>query len=380
MHINSLLKMAMDRGASDIHLKAGSYPWFRIEGTLIPVTEVKRLSGEDTAKIAFSIMSEPQKQQFQAKRDLDFSYSVTGLGRFRVNAYYQRNAIGLVLRIISFDIRTIADLNLPTVVEMIAMAPRGLVLLTGTTGSGKSTTLAAIIEHINQNRVQHILTIEDPIEFVHRDKKSIINQRELETDTASFSVALRAALREDPDVILVGEMRDLDTIQTALVAAETGHLVLSTLHTLDATETINRIISVFPPFQQKQIRIQLASVIKAIISQRLMTTADGQSRVPAVEVMIATNHIRDCIINKEKTSMIRDAIAAGTSQYKMQTFDQSLFHLYKKELITYEEAVRGATNPADLKLKIQGIESTSDLSASQMESDLFEKETEFETT
>jgi twitching motility protein PilT len=371
MHINTLLKMALDRGASDIHLKAGSHPWFRIDGTLTPITEVKRLSGEDTSKVAFSILSEKQKQYFQDNRDIDFSYSVAGLGRFRVNTFYQRNSVGLVLRIISFEIKTIKELNLPTVVEDIAMAPRGLVLVTGTTGSGKSTTLAAIIDHINANRVQHILTIEDPIEFVHRDKNSIVNQRELDTDTSSFSTALRAALRADPDVILVGEMRDLDTIETALIAAETGHLVLSTLHTLDATETINRIITVFPPFQQKQIRIQLASVLKSVISQRLMSTVDGQGRVPAVEVLIATNFVKDCILNKEKTSQIRDAIKAGTSQYRMQTFDQSLFHLLQQGLISTEEALRGATNPADLKLKIQGIESTSDASATEMDEDLF---------
>jgi twitching motility protein PilT len=262
-------------------------------------------------------------------------------------------------------------LNLPPVVEKIALAPRGLVLVTGTTGSGKSTTLAAMIDHINTHTVQHILTIEDPIEFVHRDKNSIINQRELDMDTTSFGIALRAALRADPDVILVGEMRDLDTIETALIAAETGHLVLSTLHTLDATETINRIISVFPPFQQKQIRIQLATVLKSVISQRLMSTVDGQGRVPAVEVLIATNFVRDCILTKEKTSQVRDAIKAGTSQYGMQTFDQSLFNLWKRNMISQEEALRGSTNPADLKLKMQGIESTSDVASSQMEEQVF---------
>jgi twitching motility protein PilT len=371
MHINTLLKMALDRNASDVHLKTGSHPWFRIDGTLVPIAEVKRLSGEDTAKIAFSIMTEQQKEYFQSHRDIDFSYSVSGLGRFRVNSFYQRGTVGLVLRIISFNIRTVRELNLPPIIEKIAMAPRGLVLVTGTTGSGKSTTLAAIIDYINTYRIDHIVTIEDPIEYVHRDKRSIINQRELETDTSSFSIALRAALRADPDVILVGEMRDLDTIETALIAAETGHLVLSTLHTVDATETINRIISIFPPFQQKQIRIQLATVLRAVISQRLMKTIDGDGRVPAVEVLIATKYIQECIENKDKTGMIRDAIAAGTSQYGMQTFDQSLFYLFRKELITEEEAMRGATNPADLKLKIQGIESASDAAIKQMEGEIF---------
>ncbi|HUX08915.1 MAG TPA: type IV pilus twitching motility protein PilT [Acidobacteriota bacterium] len=371
MHINTLLKMALDRGASDVHLKTGSHPWIRVDGTLIPITEVKRLTGEDTAKIAFSIMTEPQKEYFQANRDIDFSYSVSGLGRFRVNSFYQRGTVGIVLRIISFDIRTVRELNLPSILENIAMAQRGLVLVTGTTGSGKSTTLASMIDYINTHRIDHIITIEDPIEYVHRDKRSIINQRELETDTSSFSIALRAALRADPDVVLVGEMRDLDTIETALIAAETGHLVLSTLHTVDATETINRIISIFPPFQQKQIRIQLATVLKSVISQRLMKTADGKGRVPAVEILIATKYIQECIENKDKTGMIRDAIAAGTSQYGMQTFDQSLFYLFRQGMITEEEAMRGATNPADLKLKLQGIESASDVARKQMESEIF---------
>jgi twitching motility protein PilT len=273
----------------------------------------------------------------------------------------------MVLRIISFEIISIRDLNLPPVIEQVALYPRGLILCTGTTGSGKSTTLASIIDHINQNRTCHIITIEDPIEFLHRDKKSIINQREVEVDTKSFSVALRSALRQDPDVILVGEMRDYETIETAITAAETGHLVLSTLHTTDAMETINRIISVFPPYQQKQVRMQLASVLKAVLSMRLMAKADGRGRVPAVEIMIATSFIQDCIINKDKTRMIPDAIAAGISQYGTQTFDQSLYFLYRKELITLEEALKGATNPDDFKLKIQGIESTSQASQAQME-------------
>jgi twitching motility protein PilT len=241
------------------------------------------------------------------------------------------------------------------------------VLVTGTTGSGKSTTLASMIDYVNARRIEHVMTIEDPIEFLHRDKKSIVNQREVDVDTKQFSYALRSALRQDPDVILVGEMRDYETIETALLAAETGHLVLSTLHTLDATETVNRIISVFPPHQQKQIRIQLAAVLKAIISMRLLPRADGLGRVPAVEVLISTAYIRDCVENKEKTKMIRDAINQGTSQYGMQTFDQSLYLLYKNGLITLEEALRRATNPDEFKLKIQGIQSTSDISREEMD-------------
>ncbi|MFQ5878210.1 MAG: type IV pilus twitching motility protein PilT [Acidobacteriota bacterium] len=278
--------------------------------------------------------------------------------------------MGLVLRVIPSRILTIDDLLLPPVLKTISDERRGLILVTGTTGSGKSTTLAAMIDYVNNQRTEHIMTIEDPIEFLHRDKKSLVNQREVEVDTKSFATALRSALRQDPDVILVGEMRDYETIETALTAAETGHLVLSTLHTLDATETVTRIISVFPPHQQKQIRLQLASVLKAVISMRLLPRADGNGRVPAVEVLRATNYIRDCIENKDKTKLIRDAIAQGTSQYGMQTFDQSIYNLYKKDLITMEEALRRASNADEFKLKLQGIESTSELSQREMESTL----------
>jgi twitching motility protein PilT len=242
-----------------------------------------------------------------------------------------------------------------------------MVLVTGTTGSGKSTTLAAMIDRINSQRTDHIITIEDPIEFLHRDKKGFVNQREVEVDTHNFSIALRAALRQDPDVILVGEMRDLETIGTALLAAETGHMVFSTLHTLDATETIQRIIAVFPPPEQKQIRLQMASTLKAVISQRLVRKSDGVGRVPAVEVLIATAFVRDCIVNPEKTRMIRDAISAGTSQYGMQTFDQSIYDLHTKGLVTYEEALQNASNPDDFKLRLQGIRSTADTAREEMQ-------------
>jgi twitching motility protein PilT len=295
---------------------------------------------------------------------------VPGLGRFRVNVFQQRGTVGLVLRVIPVKILGFEELNLPPVLKSISDETRGLILCTGTTGSGKSTTLAAMIDYVNASRTEHIMTIEDPIEFLHRDKKSLVNQREVEVDTKSFSGALRSALRQDPDVILVGEMRDYETIETALTAAETGHLVLSTLHTLDATETVNRIISVFPPHQQKQIRLQLAAVVKSIISMRLMPRADGAGRVPAIEVLRATPYIRDCIENKEKTKLIREAIAAGTSQYGMQTFDQSLFQLYKKDYITLDEALRRATNPDEFKLKIAGIQSTADVSREEMDATL----------
>ena len=370
MHINDVLKVATERKASDVHLKVGAHPIIRVDGQLVPLVEFKRLMQEDTIAMGFSIMSTQQKEKFKQYLEIDIAYSVPGLGRFRCNIFQQRGSVGLVLRLIPARILAARELLLPPVLDRIADEDRGLVLVTGTTGSGKSTTLAAMIDHINATRNCHVVTIEDPIEFLHRDKKAIINQREVEVDTRAFSVAMRVALRQDPDVILVGEMRDFETIETALLAAETGHLVLSTLHTLDATETINRIIAVFPPHQQKQIRIQLASVLRAVVSMRLLPRADGLGRVPAVEVLISTAYIRDCIEQKEKTKLIRDAIAAGTSQYGMQTFDQSLFMLYRSGLITLDEALRRASNPDELRLRIQGIQSTADMSREEMEGTL----------
>lgn len=367
MHINDLLKIATEKGASDLHLKVGSHPVLRITGELVPLVDLKRLMQEDTIAMAFSIMNNRQKQKFKDHLEIDIAYSVPGLGRFRCNIFQQRGTVGLVLRVIPVKILTIRELMLPPVLEKISMEQRGLILCTGTTGSGKSTSLAAMIDFINAHRKAHIITIEDPIEFLHRDKKSLINQREVEVDTKSFSGALRSALRQDPDVILVGEMRDYETIETAITAAETGHLVLSTLHTLDATETINRIISVFPPHQQKQVRLQLSGVLKAVVSLRLLPRADGNGRVPAVEVLVSTALIRDYIINKEKTRMIPDAIAQGISQYGMQTFDQSLYALLKKGMITYEEAIMRASNPEEFKLRLQGISSTSGSTQEQVE-------------
>jgi twitching motility protein PilT len=370
MNINDLLKLAVERKASDLHLKVGGHPYIRIDGGLIPMHELKRLTQEDTLSMAYSIMNARQKQRFKEDLDIDLAYQVPGLGRFRCNIFQQRGSVGLVLRVIPARIKSIRELMLPQVLEKIAEERRGLVLCTGTTGSGKSTTLAAIVDYINASRNEHIVTIEDPIEFLHRDKKSIVNQREIDVDTRTFASALRAAMRQDPDVVLVGEMRDHETIETALHAAETGHLVFSTLHTLDATETINRIIAVFPPHHQKQIRIQLGQVMKASISLRLVPRADGQGRVPAAEVMISTPYIRDCVENKEKTKYIREQIALGTSQYGMQTFDQSLYQLYKGGLITLEEALRRATNPDELKLKIAGVQFTGDDAREQMESSM----------
>jgi twitching motility protein PilT len=367
MNINDLLKIAVERKASDLHLKVGGHPVIRVDGDLIPLGELKRLMQEDTIAMAFSMMNARQKQRFKEELELDIAYSVPGLGRFRCNVFQQRGAVGLVLRVIPARIQSVRELMLPPVLERICEERRGLILCTGTTGSGKSTSLAAMIDYINATRTEHIITVEDPIEFLHRDKKSIVNQREIDVDTHSFAGALRAALRQDPDVILVGEMRDYETIETALLAAETGHLVFSTLHTLDATETINRIISVFPPHHQKQIRIQLSQVLKSVISLRLVPRADGMGRVPAAEVLISTAYIRECIENKEKTKYIREQIALGTSQYGMQTFDQSLFQLYKSGLITLDEALKRATNPDEFRLKIQGVQFTSDISRDQME-------------
>jgi twitching motility protein PilT len=362
MDINELLKKANALEASDLHIKVGSPPVLRIYGELTPLTSEKRISNEDATKIAQSVMSHTQADLFKRKNDMDLAYSVPGLGRFRCNIFMQRGTVGLVFRVIPMRIPTIEDLLLPEVIKKIAMEQRGLILVTGTTGSGKSTTLASMIDLINSTRTEHIMTIEDPIEYLHRDKKSIINQREIGNDTESFSKALRQALRQDPDVILVGEMRDFETIQTSLVAAETGHLVLSTLHTIDATETVNRIIAVFPPYQHKQVRMQLASVLKAIISMRLVPRADGKGRVPAVEVLIATATIKDCILDPDKTKTISDVVEQGAIHYGMQSFDQSILSLFKSGLITYEEALRRATNPDDFVLKVKGIQSTSDLS------------------
>ena len=370
MHINDLLKTAVERKASDLHLKVGAFPVLRIDGVLKPMNEMRRLLQEDTMAMAFSIMTARQKEKFKTEFEIDTSYQVPTLGRFRCSIFQQRGTVGLVLRVIPTRILSLRELLLPPVLERICMEQRGLVLCTGTTGSGKTTTLAAMVDHINANRNEHIMTIEDPIEYLHRDKRSVVNQRELEVDTRAFSIALRSAMRQDPDVILVGEMRDAETIETALTAAETGHLVLSTRHTLDATETVNRIITVFPPHQHRQIRLQLGAVLKAVISLRLMPRADGLGRVPAVEVLVATDYVRECIENKEKTKYLKDAIKAGTSQYGMQSFDQSLYQLYKSGLITLEEAIKRATNPNEFRLKIQGIQSTSDVAFEEMDSAL----------
>jgi twitching motility protein PilT len=370
MDIDDLLKVAIESDASDLHIKAGNYPITRIHGKLKPLTQFPRLSPNNTFELAQQVLNEHQKEQLKADLDLDLAYSLPGFGRFRGSVYHQRGSLALVMRIIPLEVKTIQSLLLPEVIEKIAMDPRGLIMVTGTTGSGKTTTLAAMIDHINTHRKENIITVEDPIEYLHRDKKSTISQREVGVDVVDFSRGLRASLREDPDVILVGEMRDKETIETALLASETGHLVMSTLHTLDAPETINRIVSVFAPHHQRQIRLQLASIVRACISMRLIPRKDGQGRVPAVEVMINTPYISECISDREKTVLIRDAIAAGVSQYGMQTFDQSIYQLYKDGYISYEQGLRYSSSPDNFKLRVMGIRSTLDVALEDMEREM----------
>ncbi|GAB4435761.1 MAG: type IV pilus twitching motility protein PilT [bacterium] len=365
--LDEILKIAMKIEASDVHLKPGKPPVFRLHNKLAPIKDSKVLGFEELTEIIYSIMTPKQREEFETKLDYDMAYSVPGVGRFRVNLFKQRGSIGAVMRAIPMVVKGFKELGLPPIMEKIANEKRGLVLVTGTTGSGKSTTLASIIDYINNNFTCNIITIEDPIEYLFRDNRSIIIQREVGFDTLSFSNALRAALRQDPDIILVGEMRDVETIEIALTAAETGHLVLSTLHTMDATETVNRIVGIFPPHQQQQIRYQLAATLKAVISQRLVPKADGKGRVPAVEIMLATARIKELIEDPTRTKAIRDAIAEGANIYGMQTFDQSLYSLMKNNLITYEEALKNATNPADFALKVSGVDSSSDKTASVQE-------------
>jgi twitching motility protein PilT len=367
MVIDEFLKIAIERDASDLHLKAGNHPMIRIHGTLTPLTGYPRLTIQDTEELAGQVMTDFQKAHLREDLDIDLAYSLPGFGRFRGSIFYQRGSLAIALRIIPLEVKTIRQLLLPEVLEKIAFYQRGLVLVTGTTGSGKTTTLAAMLDYINTYRRENIITIEDPIEYLHKDKKSSISQREVGMDVSSFSRGLRACLREDPDVILVGEMRDLDTIETALLAAETGHLVFSTLHTLDSPESINRIISVFAPHHQRQVRLQLASILKAIVSMRLIPRMDGQGRVPAVEVMISTPYIAECISDREKTTLIKDAVASGVSQYGMQTFDQSIYQLYRDGYISFEQGMKYSSNPDNFKLRVMGIQSTLDIALEEME-------------
>lgn len=362
MNLNDILGMALKSNTSDIHLKAGLPPVFRIDGNLRPLPKAPRLTTEAVRNMCEAIMNDRQREKFEEMNEVDLAYGVPGLGRFRANVFMQRNSVSAVFRAIPFKVATLDDLLMPQILKKIAEEQRGLVLVTGATGSGKSTTLAAMIDHINSNRTAHIVTIEDPIEYLHRDRKCIINQREVGFDTTGFAPALKSSLRQDPDVILVGEMRDQETTETALAAAETGHLVLSTLHTIDAPETISRIISMFPPHQQRHVRLQLSNVLKGVVSQRLIPRIEGTGRVAAVEVMISTGRVRELIDDQEKTILLRDTIAKGYTTYGMQTFDQALMDLVKRKVISYEEALRQSSNPDDFKLKFSGIDSTSDAS------------------
>jgi len=368
MDISELLAFAQKNGASDLHLSAGLPPMIRVDGDIKRIN-LPPMDHKQVHSLVYDIMNDKQRKDFEEFLETDFSFELPGVARFRVNAFNQNRGAGAVFRNIPSNIRTLDDLNAPKVFKDLCMLPRGLVLVTGPTGSGKSTTLAAMMDYINDNKYEHVLTIEDPIEFVHESKKCLVNQREVHRDTLGFAEALRSALREDPDIILVGEMRDLETIRLALTAAETGHLVMSTLHTLDATETINRIIDFFPLHQQKQVRIMLAGTLRGIVSQRLLQRADGQGRVPAIEIMITTNRIRDFILDPDQAMLVHDAIKEGDF-YGMQTFDQSLYLLYKNGLITLDEALRRASNADEFKLKVQGVQFTSDIAREQMESTL----------
>jgi twitching motility protein PilT len=370
MNLEPLLRLMIAKGASDLHLKAGCFPHLRINGELAPLGDQGTLGKEDLLAMAVSIMNNKQKERFRDAAEADIGYGVKGLGRFRINVFQQRGSVSLAVRAVPTRIMSFADLYLPPVLETIAKEPRGLILVTGTTGSGKSTTIASMIDYINECSTRHIITIEDPIEFLYTDRMSIISQREIGVDANSFADALRSSLRQDPDVLLVGEMRDMETIETALVAAETGHLVFSTLHTLDAVETINRIAAVFPVHQHRQIRLQLSMVLRAVISMRLMRRSDSPSRVPAIEIMRTTEMIRNCIMDPEKTRLLREAIAAGTSQYGMQTFDQSIYGHYRAGRITLADALNYSTNPEEFKLRVQGIYTTKDAAIESMEKEL----------
>lgn len=355
-----VLGAARQLGASDVHLKAGLPPIFRIKGELRTVRDVPALSKEAIAGFAVQMMSDRQRAEFEENWDLDLAYGTPDGVRYRVNLFQQRGTVGMVLRLIPPEVPEFASLGLNEGVLKLAENKRGLVLVTGITGSGKSTTLATMVDYINQRKACHIVTVEDPIEYAFRDKRSVINQREVGFDTRSFSKALRAALRQDPDVILVGEMRDIETAEIAMTAAETGHLVLSTLHTVDATETINRIISMFPTHQQTQARLSLAAVLRGVVSQRLIAKADGKGMVPAVELMVTTERIREMIEDPVRTREIKDAIAQGKHPYGMETFDQALAELVKARSVTYEEAAKHSSSPSDFALLFRGVSGASE--------------------
>lgn len=356
MELKALLEKMVKENASDLHMKAGTPPVLRINGKLV-VLKDEPLSPDELKRIALKIMSKEQQEEFAKRKEIDFAIGVAGLSRFRVNVYLQRGSVAIAMRTIPISAKNIDELNLPNVLKELSLRPRGMILCTGTTGSGKSTTLASMIEYINETVARHIITVEDPIEYLFRDKKSIVSQREVGNDTESYASALKYVLRQDPDIILMGEIRDAITMDVAIKAADTGHLVLSTLHTLNASETINRIISFYPPHQQQHIRVLLATTLVGVISLRLLPRADGKGRVPATETMINTATIKEYLLDPVKTLLIPTAIEEG-HQYQMHTFDQSIMSLYRNGIISYDDAIQSVTNVDEFKLKLRGIESS----------------------
>jgi twitching motility protein PilT len=366
LNFKAVLQEMINRGGSDLHLKVGRPPTFRVNGELEGMDH-PALKPEDLKALAEQLMTPRQIKQFGEEKECDFAIGVPGIGRFRVNLYQQRGSLCYAMRAIPYNARSIDELQLPQVLKDISMKPRGLVLVTGITGSGKSTALAAMIHHVNENRHANVITIEDPIEFLHRDMNCHINQREVGTDTATFAQALRRVLRQDPDVILIGEIRDLETLDTALKAADTGHLVFATLHTTDATQTINRVLSFYPPHQQEEVRFSLANALQAVISLRLVPRADKPGRVAAAEILVNTAAVRDQIRDSKSSLNIPDLIREGTVQYGMQSFDQSLMQWYSQGVISYDSAMFYATSPAEFALRVQGIGGSSDTSWSSFE-------------
>lgn len=359
LRIEQLLRAMVENKASDLHIRTGVPPIYRINGALTKLFET-RVDASMMDSFMDDIMNRDQKNRFETNKECDFAVGARDMGRFRVNVFRQRGTSAMVIRHIKATIPKFEELQLPPVILELAERKRGLVLVTGTTGSGKSTCLASMIDHLNDTVADNIITVEDPVEYLHKDRKSIVSQREIGVDTNSYANALRSALRQDPDVLLVGEIRDLETMQIALTAADTGHMVFATIHTTNATETIARVLSMYPPHQHDEVRLLLGECLAGIISLRLLPTADGTGRVPAAEIMINTAAIREYVIDKDKTGMIETAIAEGHMQYHSQTFDQSLLDLYSKNKITYEVALAAATNPDDFDLKVRGISGTSD--------------------
>jgi twitching motility protein PilT len=359
MNIRSVLEKMIAARASDLHLKAGTSPVVRVDGVLYTLDDPAP-SAQDLRDVSDQLLNDEQRLYFSTHNEIDFAFGVSGLARFRANIFMQRGTPALALRHVPVEVPSIDDLNMPPAVRELAFSPRGLVLVTGRTGSGKSTTLAAMIDAINRVTTRNVITVEDPIEFLHRDRMSFIHQREVGLDTQSFLDGLRYVLRQDPDIILIGEIRNLETMNTALMAADTGHLVMSTLHTTDVVQTLQRIVSFYPPHQHEEVRLSIASNLRAVVSQRLIPRRDGTGRVPAVEIMVSTPTVREYILNPEKTPLIHSVVAEGAAQYGMQVFDQSVLALLRDGVITEEEALKNCNNPNELSLKLKGISAASD--------------------